>query len=305
MSEFESRRATSYPASLGHEFIAEVVAVGMSVGSVKVGDIVTSDLNYRCGRCEHCQGHRSHLCREGQIGRFSNRAFADLGDIHASYLLCLDAAPRRHLALSEPLSCVLHAKRWAKLVPKERILVIGAGGIGLCMAFALCNDNPALEFDITDLNSNRLASIRAAVSPYGHAISQPQDTYDVVFDLSGSGSGLNAACTHVKPGGRLCSMSHLDGYTTADFLLSALTRKDVTFTVSYLNGGAENLASAASLLTANWNPTWDGLLELVPIDQIQRAFERRRDSPWCKTLIHVERSPAQEDATTATSVSTA
>jgi threonine dehydrogenase-like Zn-dependent dehydrogenase len=289
MSQFESRREVSYPASLGHEFVAEVTEVGASVHSVKPSDIVTSDLNYRCGDCEQCLAHRSHLCREGQIGLFSNRAFADFGDIHESYLLRLDGKPEMQLALSEPLSCVLHAKRWATLHADDRILVIGAGGIGLCMAFALCNQSPTFEFEITDLDPNRLALISDAVAPGGRAIPRPEGEYDVVFDLSGSESGLHAACTHVKPGGRLCSMSHLDGYTTAEFLLTILTRKDVSFTLSYLNGEPENLAMAARLLAQGWNPLWDRLLDLLPIDQLQHAFEQRRKAPWCKTLIHVDR----------------
>jgi|HubBroStandDraft_6_1064221.scaffolds.fasta_scaffold59237_3 threonine dehydrogenase-like Zn-dependent dehydrogenase len=290
MSQFEARRDASYPVSLGHEFIAEVLEIGDAVENVCPGDIVTSDLNYRCGVCDRCRAGRSHLCREGQIGLFSNRAFGDFGDIHASYLLRIDGEPHTHLALSEPLSCVLHAKQWAGLQPEDRILIIGAGGIGLCMAFALCNQSPAHPFDIIDLSSNRLAFIGAAISPNGRAVLQPASEYDVVFDLSGSESGLRVGCTYVKPGGRLCSMSHLDGYTTAEFLLAALTRKDVTFTVSYLNGEAENLATATRLLTETWSTSWDRLLELVPIDQLQQAFGRRRTSPWCKTVILVDRS---------------
>ena len=293
MSGFEARRDTAYPASLGHEFIAEVVRVGEAVDGLAPGDYVTSDLNYRCGTCEQCRARRSHLCREGQVGLFTNRAFADFGDIHASYLLRLDGAPEMHLALTEPLSCVLHAKQWARLQPDDRTLVIGGGGIGLCMAFALHASAPTHRFDIVDLNASRLQLVGEAAAPTGRAVPEPEGEYDVVFDLSGSESGLRAACTHVRPGGRLCSMSHLDGYSTADFLLSVLTRKDVTFTVSYLNGEAANVALAARLLAEGWGPAWERVIEVLPIDQLQQAFEGRRRSPWCKTMIRVDRSPAQ------------
>jgi threonine dehydrogenase-like Zn-dependent dehydrogenase len=289
MSTFEHRREIEYPISLGHEFIAEVAEVGASVDSLKPGNFVTSDLNYRCGDCEQCRAQRSHLCHVGQTGMFSNRAFADFGDIHASYLLRLDTEPGRHLALSEPLSCVLHAKQWANVQPADRVLVIGAGGIGLCMAFALCQQDPPVAFEITDLSASRLKLIGKAVAPRGRATPAPQGKYDVVFDVSGSESGLQAACTHVRPGGRLSLMSHLDGYTTADFLLGDLTRKDVTFTISYLNGGPENLTTAAHLLSERWSVVWDELIEVRSIDQLQQAFERRRISPLCKTLIHVDR----------------
>jgi threonine dehydrogenase-like Zn-dependent dehydrogenase len=290
ISVFEDRRETRYPVSLGHEFLAEVIEIGAGVDRLERGDLVTSDLNYRCGRCEQCRAGRSHLCREGQIGLFSNRAFAEFGDIDASYLLRLGGPAHVGLALSEPLSCVLHAKRWAGLRPTERILVMGAGGIGMCMAFALLHQAPAHPFEITDVNTNRLELITNVLTPAAHAVSDPIGTYDVVFDLTGTESGLRGACHHVSPGGRLCSMSHLDGHSTADFLLSTLTRKDVTFTVSYLNGEPENLSVAARLLAQCWTPAWEQLLQVMPIEQVQQAFEGRRASPWCKTVMCVNPS---------------
>lgn len=298
MSEFEGRRELSYPASLGHEFVAEITDVGTSVDALSPGDIVTSDLNYRCGNCEQCLAGRSHLCLERQICLFSNRAFADAADIHASYLLRIDGAPQHHIALSEPLSCAIHAKQWARLQPTDRILVIGAGGIGLCMAFALCAERT--PFDVAELNERRLAMIGVIVAPSGQAIAQPSGEYDVVFDVSGSESGLRTACAHIKPGGRLCLVSHLEGYTTADFLLPAITRKDVTFTVSYINGEWDNLAKAAQLLAEHWSPEWDRLLELRSIDQLQDAFDRRRASPWCKTVIRMDRTAGGDYSDAAT-----
>jgi threonine dehydrogenase-like Zn-dependent dehydrogenase len=293
LSQFEGRREASYPLSLGHEFVAEVVAVGADVTELQPGDAVTSDLNFRCRDCDQCRAGRSHLCRMGQIGEFSNRAFCDLGDLHASYLLPLREGPLPRFALVEPLSCVLHAKNWASPDPTERILVIGGGGLGICLAFALCQQGAS--FDIAEQSPSRASQIESAVSPLGRLVPQPkEDEYDVVFDLSGSESGLKAGCRLVKPGGRLCSMSHLDGHSDASFLLAALTRRDVSFTVSYLNGEWSNLETAVSLLEDGWSATWEGLLRIVSVDDLQREFETRRAAPWCKTVIDLKREPSQE-----------
>ena len=285
LSRFEGRRAISYPLSLGHELVGEVVHTGRAVVGLRRGDLVVSDLNFRCGQCDQCLVGRSHLCRRRATELFSNRAFAQLGDLHESYLVRVDGALRASLAMAEPLSCVLHAKAWAAPRASERILVVGAGGLGTAMAFTLHHD--ALKFDITDAMPERSALIAGVIEPVGRAIKNPEVEYDVVFDLSGTESGLRAACAHVVPGGRVCSMSHIDGAAPGAFLLTALTRRDVSFKVSYLNGERSNVAHAAELLRDAWDASWDAVVDIIPLEGLAQAFHGRRASPWCKTVIRI------------------
>lgn len=287
ISHFEGRPGVSYPLTAGHEFVAEVANVGGGVDDLVAGDIVTSDLNFRCGECDHCLAQRSHLCRTGQKGTFTNRGFADLGDLHRSYLLRIDGPPTQQMALTEPLSCVLHAKQWASLDPDDHVLVVGAGGIGLCMAFALSQQPPSPAFHITDEIPSRMELIEEALGSQGHAQANPEGEYDVVFDVSGTEEGLRKACDYLRAGGRLCSMSHPNAEPVSPFLVGTILRRDVTFTVSYLNGEWENMRTAAQLLERHWTPRWDQTIELVPIDRLQEAHENRHASPWCKTVIDV------------------
>ena len=200
VSKFEGRRSTSYPESMGHEFVGEVIDVGEGAGSLRPGSVVTSDLKFRCGTCDRCSAGRSHLCRTGQRGGFSNRAFAQVADLEAGYLLLLRRPPAIHLSLAEPLSCVLHALRWAAPASTDRVLVVGAGGLGICMAFALSKSELACPFEITDSVATRRSLAQTAAAPMGTAVPIPREEYDVVFDLSGSESGLKFACRSVKPG---------------------------------------------------------------------------------------------------------
>ncbi|HSS41483.1 MAG TPA: alcohol dehydrogenase catalytic domain-containing protein [Solirubrobacterales bacterium] len=287
ISHFEGRPGVTYPIAVGHEFVGEVVETGAGVEAISPGDVVTSDLNYRCEECDYCRAGRSHLCRVGQQGLFTNRGFADFGDLDVSYLVPLKARPSPHLTLVEPLSCVLHARDWAGPSAEDRILVIGAGSIGLCMVIALRNHPTQPSFEVTDEMPPRLERLAAVCGSRGEAVSEPEGEFDVVFDVSGTEAGLERACRHVRGGGRLCSMSHPNGNPVSPFLVGAILRKDVTFTVSYLNGERVTMLEAARLLEHHWEPSWNELIELIPIANLQEAYEGRRQSPYCKTVIAV------------------
>ncbi len=287
ISHFKGRPGVTYPMTIGHEFVGEVLAVGDGVKEIAAGDVVTSDLNFRCGECDHCRAARSHLCRVGQQGSFTNRGFADLADLHASYLTRLESQPSPHLTLVEPLSCVLHARDWAEPGDRDRVLVIGAGSIGLCMALALEDRFPGGRFEITDEMASRRQRIEVFLGQGARVITEPEGEYDVVFDVSGTEFGLEKACDRVRGGGKLCSMSHPNGDPVSPFLVGAILRKDVTFTVSYLNGERSTMSEAARLLEGLRDRDWSGVIELVPIERLQEAYERRGESPWCKTVIEV------------------
>lgn len=47
-------RRTSYPYTLGHEFVASVIDTGKNVNNFYIGDFVVSDFNYRCQKCSYC-----------------------------------------------------------------------------------------------------------------------------------------------------------------------------------------------------------------------------------------------------------
>jgi (R,R)-butanediol dehydrogenase/meso-butanediol dehydrogenase/diacetyl reductase len=294
MSRYTGARSATYPLSMGHEWVGVVEEIGSADADIAPGDVVTTDLNFRCGSCRQCAAGHSHLCKVGQVGRFTNRGFATRTDIHASYLHRYALAPGPHLALAEPLACVLHALNHCQLSRDDRALVIGAGGLGLCAAFALSHGWPVGGFDVTDLMADRLQRLGGVVAPLGAVVPEPTEEYAVVLDVSGTVSGLRSACDRVSPGGRLCTLSHLADDADVGFMLQTLVRKDVTLVFSYLDGPSTNLARAM-LMLEEWPPAWSALLDVRPLGELPEIFEGRASSPANKVVVEVL-SSADEDA---------
>jgi threonine dehydrogenase-like Zn-dependent dehydrogenase len=284
-SYYSGSRSTRLPKSLGHEWVGVVEALGPQVGSLAPGDVVTTDLNFRCGKCSACVSGHSHLCEHGQVGLFSNRGFAKRLNIDAGYLTkCSARSPAPRLALAEPLSCAMHAVAHVQPRERDRILLVGAGGLGLCVAFLLKHEW-TLPFDVVDTDPVRRDRLGRAIAPLGRPITAPAGRYDVVIDASGTVGGLRAACESGGAGARLSTMSHLPDGTDAGFLLAM--RTDLTVSFSYLNGERVNLRASVELLERRWTPEWDALLDIRPLADLSAVFRYGAVPGSSKVIIDV------------------
>lgn len=123
---------------MGHEFSGEVVDVGREVTTRwKVGDRVTALPFIGCGHCQPClsgMGHRCATVRYCGLGDLPG-AYAQYMRIGAAEALRLPPGVDWRLgALVEPLAVGLHALHVARIAPGERVLIMGAGPIGLAAA---------------------------------------------------------------------------------------------------------------------------------------------------------------------------
>jgi (R,R)-butanediol dehydrogenase/meso-butanediol dehydrogenase/diacetyl reductase len=120
------------PVTPGHEFTAEVLAVGAGVSDFAPGDRVVADSRAPCGACVQCLAGRPNLCLKlGYVGEVCDGGFAEEVVLPARGLLKVDASvPPQVAALSEPLAVALHAIQRAEPVPGKPVLVAGAGPVG-------------------------------------------------------------------------------------------------------------------------------------------------------------------------------
>ncbi|MEZ4330982.1 MAG: alcohol dehydrogenase catalytic domain-containing protein [Myxococcota bacterium] len=115
----------------GHEFAGEVVARGARVRRIPLGARVTAQCVTACGECEACREGHLVFCpawRQHPTGGFGQ--FMTLPEREA-YVLPASLSAEDG-ALVEPLAVGLHGVRMADVGPGARVLVLGAGPIGLC-----------------------------------------------------------------------------------------------------------------------------------------------------------------------------
>src|SRR3989338_11041881 len=73
-----AQKTIPVPMHVGHEFMGEIVKLGMGVHQFKVGDRVSGEGHITCGHCRNCRAGERHLCRETKgIGVNIPGAFAE------------------------------------------------------------------------------------------------------------------------------------------------------------------------------------------------------------------------------------
>jgi len=150
------------PTVLGHEASGVVVAVGTEVGGLVPGTRVAVEPAVGCGGCATCRSGRYNLCPTGTCygsppthGAFAEQVVAPAPAVHP-----LPATIGTELgALIEPLAVAVWAVRRAEVRPGHRVLVTGAGPIGILVA-QVANAAGAAEVVVTDVNDDRLARAR-------------------------------------------------------------------------------------------------------------------------------------------------
>jgi threonine dehydrogenase-like Zn-dependent dehydrogenase len=136
---------------LGHEAVGEVVETGPGVGRFKVGDRVVIEArpvgSPNCHTqeieppCRHCAAGQSRLCENASIGRGPlgvGSGWSDTYTAHESEVWPVpDSLTVDQAILIEPMAVGLHAVLKRKPEAGDKVLVIGAGNIGLLTLQAL------------------------------------------------------------------------------------------------------------------------------------------------------------------------
>lgn len=150
------------PLSLGHESAGVIRSLGPGVDSFKVGDKVALEVGIPCGKCKYCRIGRYNICKQMKF-RSSAKNFPhfqgtlqDRINVPSAWIHKVPANLKlEHAALAEPLSVAVHAANRAKVEAGSKVLVMGAGAVGLFSA-AVAKVYGATTVVIADIAQNRL-----------------------------------------------------------------------------------------------------------------------------------------------------
>lgn len=143
---------------IGHEMVAEVVAVGDAVDAFQPGDLVVGDNNLPCGHCTMCHGGQYNECASlRSMGEDIDGFMCQYQVMPQSQAIRLPAGtPVDTAALTEPVNCAMGALQKLDLRPGKSYAVLGCGPIGL-MFVALLKASGASHIVASDLSAERLA----------------------------------------------------------------------------------------------------------------------------------------------------
>jgi threonine dehydrogenase-like Zn-dependent dehydrogenase len=297
----------SMPFVPGHEVVGETLdeAPGLPAGTRVVLDPVLACAARGLEPCEACSTGRRNRCDRVTVGHVSpglQTGFcADTGGgwggqlvAHVSQLHPVpDDLPDDRAVLVEPLACAVHAARRAQVDDGTRVLVVGAGAVGLFVTLALRELTPAARITVVAKHRGqaelaRLFGASDVVSPADVVGGVRRSTralrlepergspyllggVDVAIDAVGSPASIDTALRTTRAGGRVL----LAGVPAAGVDLTPAWFRELDVAGAYASGG-DAFATAMALAAA---APLDGLVGVrYPLARWREALDHASDA---------------------------
>ncbi|WP_158881626.1 NAD(P)-dependent alcohol dehydrogenase [Amycolatopsis anabasis] len=198
------------PLVLGHEPSGVVVGRGANAAKHETGQRVALEPGVPCSVCEQCSQGRYNLCPRMRFFGTPpiDGAFCEYVVLREDFAYPVpDSLSDEAAGLLEPLSVGVWACRKARVGPGSRVLITGAGPIGLVAAQA-SRAFGATEVVVTDVNANRLKVARevgatGTVDVSAGKLADSGYEPDVLLECSGVGAAAAEAIRQVGRAGRV------------------------------------------------------------------------------------------------------
>jgi 2-desacetyl-2-hydroxyethyl bacteriochlorophyllide A dehydrogenase len=274
---------------LGHEFAGEIVESGDP--TFKVGELVTAVPNNACAECRalglgECKDHLGMLCPRNVITGFSTEApgaYAQYVKVSAKEAMRLPPnVDSRIGATVEPLSVGLHAVNRGGVTLGSRVLVIGAGPIGLVTStfakLAGARDVIVSEYSDARRAAAEALGATAVIDPgkedVGEAFARHAGALpDIIFECVGV-PGLIQKCIDLsRPRGKLVVVGVCMVEDKLVPISGIFKEVNIQFVLGYDRGDWRLVLHLLDTGRLDPEPM---ITDIIGLDQLPQAFEALR-----------------------------
>lgn len=274
------------PVVLCHEILGQVVSLPANyTGSIQVGDRVLVNPVTSCGNCAACRAGHENVCANLKLlGIHINGGFAEYTKAYTSRLVPVSPElPDQIAVLGEPFAVAYHVNRRANTSPGDKVLIIGAGTIGIVVG--LVAQMRGADVILSELNEKRLALAASVglrtISPQQKDLHQQlqedtgADGYDIVIDASGSKAGTMMLPDLAKCAGYILSLG-LSG-APYEFPIGKVSFKELKLIGSRLYSQEDFEAGVQALHTLHQTKGLSKIVsDILPLSEVTEAIEQMK-----------------------------
>jgi len=285
---------------MGHEFSGKIVDKGKEVQAFQVGDRVTRGVTYS-GRINPAKDVFSLPDRytAKELGFMTNRggAYAEYMVVNAGAVMKIpDSVSNLEASLTEPLCVALHAVRLSKIRLGDKVLVLGAGPIGL-LAQQCASASGAMRIYVSEINSARrdIASQLGAYEVFDpnkvnlveEIVRDTEVGVDLAFECAGANPTLQNALEAVRASGRVIVISL--AWEPVYCLPVDWVGREIEMKTSY-GTLTHEWPIAVWLLESKKVQVKPMISEVIPLKDIQQAFQEllNPDASWVQVVVGLE-----------------
>lgn len=264
------------PLIMGHEFAGVVEKVGKNVETLNVGDRVTANPLVTCFDCYYCRNGQQQICQARRlIGAHRPGAFAEYVAVPYRNVFRLeDHVSFEEGTLVEPFAFTVHTCRLLELQPQERLLIYGAGPIGL-LALQTAQIYGVRDIVVVDLNEERLEIVEELGGIAKTNIDVESERFDVAIDAVGAGITRLNSVKAVRPGGKVAFTGLHEAESTLP--INDMIRSEIR-TIGVFGYSDDDFLTAVRWIGEE-RITMTPWIENTPLSDGGRAFEKLITNP--------------------------
>jgi 2-desacetyl-2-hydroxyethyl bacteriochlorophyllide A dehydrogenase len=260
----------SYPRVIGHELSGRIAT---NAEGFRAGELVIVNPYVACGTCHACQRSKPNCCYNIRVlGVHVDGGLTERILLPARNAIRAEGLTAEQAATVEFLAIGAHAVRRSELTSQDRVLVVGAGPIGL--GTALFARERGAQVHLLDASQDRLELVsdrfgftnrHTLAEGYGAVLAATEgDGFDVLFDATGSNRAIERGFDLVAHGGTYVLLSVVKG--TITFEDASFHKREMRLIASR-NATIEDFRAVVNALTEGRIDASKLITQVIGIDE--------------------------------------